>query len=113
MCGYFCNEFIDFMLKGKSLLEYTNLFSPNDYEKNNTKIFLLIKKMKKSYCVICSKYRKFEKPKISYFLEKALVLSNICSKCKNENEKIFKEEESIEISRVLGLINNTEGYQKL
>ena len=29
--------------------------------------------MKKLYCVICSKYRKFEKPKISYFLEKTLV----------------------------------------
>ena len=29
MCGYFCIGFIDFMLKGKSLLEYTNLFSPN------------------------------------------------------------------------------------
>ena len=41
MCGYFCMEFIDFMLKGKNLLEYTNLFSPNDYEKmtNNIKIF--------------------------------------------------------------------------
>ena len=23
------------MLKGKSLLDYTNLFSPNEYEKNN------------------------------------------------------------------------------
>ena len=34
MRGYFCIGFIDFMLKGKSLLEYTNLFSPNDYEKN-------------------------------------------------------------------------------
>ena len=31
----FCTGFIDFMLKGKnSLLEYANLFSPNDYEKN-------------------------------------------------------------------------------
>ena len=28
MCGYFCVGFIDFMLKGKSLLDYTNLFSP-------------------------------------------------------------------------------------
>ena len=37
MCGYFCIPFIDFMLKGKSLLNYTNLFSPNEYEKN--KIF--------------------------------------------------------------------------
>ena len=30
--------------------------------------------MKKLYCVICSKYSKFEKPKISYLLEKTLVL---------------------------------------
>ena len=35
MCGYFCIGFTDFMLKGKSLLEYTNLFCPNDYENNN------------------------------------------------------------------------------
>ena len=33
MCGYFCIGFIDFMLKGKSLLQHRNLFSPNDYEK--------------------------------------------------------------------------------
>ena len=35
MCGYFCIRFIGFMLKGKSLLDYTDLFSPNEYEKNN------------------------------------------------------------------------------
>ena len=35
MCGYFCIGLIDFMLKGKSLLGYTNLFSPNDYKKND------------------------------------------------------------------------------
>ena len=34
MCGYFCIGFIDFMLKAKSLLEYTKLFSPNEYQKN-------------------------------------------------------------------------------
>ena len=34
MCGYFCIEYIDFLLKVKSLLECTNLFSPNEYEKN-------------------------------------------------------------------------------
>ena len=38
MCGYFCIGFIDFMLKGKSLLDYTNLLSPNDYEKNDKTI---------------------------------------------------------------------------
>ena len=35
ICEYFCIGFIDFMLKGKSLLNYTNLVSPNDYEKND------------------------------------------------------------------------------
>ena len=33
--------------------------------------------MKKLYCVICGKYRKSVKPKISYVLEKTLVLSVI------------------------------------
>ena len=33
MCGYYCIEFINYMLKGKSLLDYTNLFSPNDLKK--------------------------------------------------------------------------------
>ena len=32
MCGYWIG-FIDSMQKGKSLLEYTNLFSPNEYKK--------------------------------------------------------------------------------
>ena len=32
ICGYFCIGFIDLMLKGKSLLDYANLFSPNDYK---------------------------------------------------------------------------------
>ena len=62
--------------------------------------------MKKLYCVICCKYRISEAPKISYLLEKTLVLSIICSKCKNEDEKLFKEEESIEILKILGLIEN-------
>ena len=35
MWEYLCIGFIDFMLKGKSLLEHTNLFSPNDYEEND------------------------------------------------------------------------------
>ena len=35
MFEYFYTRFSDFMLKGKSLLEYTILFSPNDCEKND------------------------------------------------------------------------------
>ena len=33
MCGYFCIGFINFMFNGKSLRDYTNLFSPNDLKK--------------------------------------------------------------------------------
>ena len=61
--------------------------------------------MKILYCVNCGKYRKFEKLQMSYLLEKTLVLSIICSKCKNEDEKLFKEE-SIEILNIVGLSRN-------
>ena len=62
--------------------------------------------MKKLYCVICGKYGKYKNHKISYIFEKKLVLSIICSKCRNEDEKIFKEKESIEILRILALIGD-------
>ena len=39
MCGYFCIGFINFMFNGKSLKDYTDLFSPNDLKKNDN-IFL-------------------------------------------------------------------------
>ena len=45
MCGYFQIGFIDFMLKGKSLLKYTNLFSLNDYAKNNKIILKYFEKL--------------------------------------------------------------------
>ena len=35
MCGYFCIGFIDFMLAGKTLTEFPNLFSPNNFNKND------------------------------------------------------------------------------
>ena len=35
MCGYFCIGFIDFMLAGKTLTEFTNLFPPNNSKKND------------------------------------------------------------------------------
>ena len=43
MCGYFCIEFINYMLKGKTLLDYTNLFSPNDFKKNHRVIKRIFK----------------------------------------------------------------------
>ena len=65
----------------------------------------MIKKMKKLYCVICNKYRKFGKLK-KCLLQKTLVLSIICCRYKNEGEKKFKEEESMEILKILALFGN-------
>ena len=35
MCGYFCIRFIDFMLAGKSLNDFINLFLPNNFKRND------------------------------------------------------------------------------
>ena len=43
MCGYFCIGFIDFMLADKKLTDYTNLFSPYDFDKNDSIILSYFK----------------------------------------------------------------------
>ena len=43
MCGFYCITFIESMLAGKTLLDYTNLFSPNDYTKNDKIIYKYFK----------------------------------------------------------------------
>ena len=35
MCRFYCIAFIECMIAGKTLLDNINLFSPNDYEKND------------------------------------------------------------------------------
>ena len=43
MCGYFCTGFIDFMLAGKKLTDFTNTFSPHDFKKNGDVILSYLK----------------------------------------------------------------------
>ena len=43
MCGYFCTEFINYMFNGKSLIDFTSLFSPHDFKKNDKIIKELFK----------------------------------------------------------------------
>ena len=39
MRRFYCTAFIEYMLAGKTLLDYTNFFSPNDYKKNDKIIY--------------------------------------------------------------------------
>ena len=39
MCAFYCIIFIEYMLVGKALVDYTNLFSSNDYKKNGKIIY--------------------------------------------------------------------------
>ena len=89
MCGYYCIGFIDFILKGKSLFEYTNLFPPKEHEKNN-KIILKYFQRIKTYLIVCDKCRKFKTLKYNIFL-KNVGLSIVCSKCGNEFKIFFKD----------------------
>ena len=44
MCGYFfCIGFNDFMFVGKTLIDYTNMFSPHDFNKNDSIILSYFK----------------------------------------------------------------------
>ena len=46
--------------------------------------------------------------KYQYLLEKTLLLSIISSECKNEDERLLTEEESIKILEIIGLIENIQ-----
>ena len=43
-CGYFCIGFIDLMFAGKSLIDFTSLFSPYDFEENDKIILAYFKR---------------------------------------------------------------------
>ena len=43
MCGYFCIRFIDFIFAGKKLTDFTSMFSPYDFEKNDNIILSYFK----------------------------------------------------------------------
>ena len=67
--------------------------------------------MRKILCIKSKKYKKIINPKLSYICYKTLLLSSVCNKCESEDEKIFVEQESIEMLKVLDLINNIEKYK--
>ena len=64
--------------------------------------------MKKIYCVLFGKYRKFKNCRILFIFQKALVISTICNtvSAAMKMKKLFKEEEPMEILHIFGLVKN-------
>ena len=71
MFGYFCIRFIDFMLAGKTLIDYTNLFSSYDFNKNDQIIFsyLKIHEIDQTKLTDQTKFRLYEIKKINKALQ--------------------------------------------
>ena len=64
MCGYFCIGFIDFMLAGKKLTDFTSLFCLYDFKKNDNRVQKVISKMNKINEIKLSEQTKFRLSKI-------------------------------------------------
>ena len=92
------------MLKGNSLLEHTNLFSPNDYEKNDKILKHFQLNLNKLKCIVMFVINIENLRKLKHHI----FLKNIKSyrKCSHKYKKIFKEEESNEKLKIPGLISN-------
>ena len=107
MCGYFYIAFIDFMFKGKGLIDYTNLFSPNDFKKDDDtvlKYFRVIHKYKmESYCLKCKKYTKNIDPQVSSTSNGKFMISSKCAICGNKKSKFIEKQEASGLLSKLGI----------
>ena len=62
--------------------------------------------MKKTYCIKCYSYTKFENPKMLHIFKKAWLLSIIWDEGSSNNNTIFKKEQSIKKPKIFSLIDN-------
>ena len=97
MCGYFCIGFIDFILAGKKLTDFTNMFSPHDFEKNDN-IILSYFKMNESNSIEAidrtnltnqTKFRLDEMSKIENYFYHEINQRKSCSKKLSKYVAVF------------------------
>ena len=97
MCGYFCIGFIDFILAGKKLTDFRNMFSPHDFEKNDN-IILSYFKMNESNSIEAidrtnltnqTKFRLDEMSKIENYFYHEINQRKSCSKKLSKYVAVF------------------------
>ena len=86
MRGYFCIRFIDFMPAGKTLTKFTNLFSPNNFKKNDD---IILKHFKTNVLKIdvneVIKHNKI----INNSLKRKYKMKSYCLKSRKDTENIY------------------------
>ena len=87
------------MFKVKTLTEYTNLFSPNDFNRNDV---ICIYKME-SYCLKCKKYTKNIKPQLSSTSNGKLMILSKCAICGGKKSNFINKQEASELLSKLGI----------
>ena len=103
MCGYFCIGFIDFILAGKTLIDYTNLFSPNNFNKND-QIILSMHEIDKTKLSEQMKFRLTEIKEIENFFINEINQQKTYSKKLNKYVTIFDY-----IDKILIVLSATTG----
>ena len=110
MCRCFCIGFIDFILKGKTLTEYRNILSPNDFKKNDDIIlsylwlaFKTINIKMKSYCLKCWKDTENIDSKVSNSSNGRVMILSKCAICKSKKSRFIKNQEAKRLLSKLGI----------
>ena len=82
MCGYCCIGFIDFVLAGKKLTDFTGLLSPHDFEKNDSTVLSCFKvnKIDKTNLTDRTKFRLNEITKIGNYFNQEINERKSCIK---------------------------------
>ena len=108
MIQFFGIGFIDFMFKGKSLTGHTNLFSPNDFKRNDNTILnyfmnnTYLQKME-SYCLKCKKHTENIDPQVSSASNGKLMILSKCAICGSRKFKFIKKQNAKGILSSVGI----------
>ena len=106
MCGYFCIGFLDFMLANKAVTDFTNLFSPYDFEKIESIIlsYLKLNEIDKTSLTNQTKFRLNEISKIENYFNSEIKQRKLCSK------KLSKYVTAFDcIDKILSVVSVTTG----
>ena len=105
MCGYFCIGFIDFMLAGKKLADFTSMFSPQDFKKNDDIVLTYFKdEIDKANLTDQTKFQLNEKGKSENYFNSEINPRKLCSKKLSKYATAFDY-----IDKVLIVLSATNG----